>query len=535
MVRWKDIFVKDEEMEQEKIYAKQAGYKHLKALGQFFTPKAVAEFMCNWAGKNAKNMLDPAAGNSVFLCQMNRRYPQCQLRGYEIDTGILDFFGNPSGAEMILGDYLTLDWQEKYQAIVGNPPYNKFQAVDNRLDIFNKIYAETGIHYSGNSNLYALFLIKSIYQLAPQGRLAYIIPSEFLNSAYGTQLKKLLLRQGLLRCIINFRHNEEVFPGANTTCCIIFLQHENKKYVDFYNLSSIEELAQLDVDKGLGPHGIRVAYNNLKPEEKWRPYLHQETQRQLAHLVPIEKYCRIGRGIATGANDFFCLSRQQAEELKIDEKYLQPCLCRSRDVKGNIWQLRDWQTLADKQGKAYLLNIQGEPDGKVLKYLRQGQAQGLDKRYLLSKRHPWYSMEQKPVAPILISSAYRKEYKLLRNLARTANLTAFHGIFIRKDYEELTDIIFCYFLTATARELVNRNRKELGRGLEKLQPGDLQQAEMLDIEILGKQARSKILTIYDQIIKQEASQVNLVNELEEIFSPYYCTNLEKDVTINKDE
>ena len=58
---------------------------------------------------------------------------------------------------------------------------------------------------------------------------------------------------------------------------------------------------------------------------------------------------------------------------------------------------------------------------------------------------------------------------------------------------------------------------------------------MLDIEILGKQARSKILTIYDQIIKQEASQVNLVNELEKIFSPYYCTNLEKDVTINKDE
>ena len=231
-------------MEQEKIYAKQVGYKHLKALGQFFTPKAVAEFMCNWAGKNAKNMLDPAVGNSVFLCQMHRLYPQCQLKGYEIDTGILDFFGNPSGAEMILGDYLTLDWQGKYQAIVGNPPYNKFQAVDNRLDIFNKIYAETGIHYSGNSNLYALFLIKSIYQLAPQGRLAYIIPSEFLNSAYGTQLKELLLRQGLLRCIINFRYNEEVFPGANTTCCIILLQQTAKEYVDFYNLSSIEELAQ---------------------------------------------------------------------------------------------------------------------------------------------------------------------------------------------------------------------------------------------------------------------------------------------------
>ena len=73
MVRLKDIFVKDEEMEQEKIYAKQAGYKHLKALGQFFTPKAVAEFMCNWAGKNAKNMLDPAAWPSNFGQPVNKR------------------------------------------------------------------------------------------------------------------------------------------------------------------------------------------------------------------------------------------------------------------------------------------------------------------------------------------------------------------------------------------------------------------------------------------------------------------------------
>ena len=47
---------------------------------------------------------------------------------------------------------------------------------------------------------------------------------------------------------------------------------------------------------------------------------------------------------------------------------------------------------------------------------------------------------------------------------------------------------------------------------------------MLDIEILGEQDRSKILAIYDHIVKQEASQANLVNELEEIFSPYYCTN-----------
>ncbi len=522
-------------MEQEKIYAEQAGHKHLKALGQFFTPAPVAEFMCGWAGKNAKNMLDPAAGNSIFLQQMHRIFPQCQLKGYEIDGDILEFFGNPSGAEMVLGDYLTMDWQEQYEAIVGNPPYNRFQAVANRQEILNKIQEETGIRYGGNSNLYLLFLAKSIFQLAPQGKLAYLIPSEFLNSIYGTQLKAMLLEDRLLRCIVNFRYNEDIFPGANTTCCILLLDRAPKEEIAFFNLASMEELSAVDVDRGQGPHGVRVKYGQIGPEEKWRPYLHQEKQQRLAHLVPMEKYCRIGRGIATGANDFFCLSRQQAEELRIDAKYLRPCLCRSRDVKDCIWQLGDWQALAAGQGKAFILNVQGKPEGRVRAYIRQGQAEGLAKRYLLSKRQPWYSMEQKPAAPILISSAYRNEYKVLRNLAGTGNLTAFHGIFVHEAYREWTDIIFCYLLTDRARMLIDRNRKELGRGLAKLQPGDLQQAEMLDIEILGEQARERILAVYKQMVGQEAPQANLVKELEKIFYPYYCTNERKDVTMNKDE
>ena len=94
--------------------------EHRRALGQYFTPPAVAEFMASWACEGAQTMLDPAAGNSVFLRAARERYPGLVLTGYELDGGILGFFGNPAGAELRKEDYLRSGWEDTYDAIVCN-------------------------------------------------------------------------------------------------------------------------------------------------------------------------------------------------------------------------------------------------------------------------------------------------------------------------------------------------------------------------------------------------------------------------------
>ena len=148
--------------------------------------------MCAWACKDAHSMLDPAVGNSVFLKFARKYNAECKLTGYEIDSKILEYFGNPTNADIINADYLLNGWEEKYDAIVCNPPYNRFQAISNRSEILNAICLHTGVKYSGYTNLYILFLLKSIHQLSDRGRLAYIVPSEFMNSKYGTAIKELL-------------------------------------------------------------------------------------------------------------------------------------------------------------------------------------------------------------------------------------------------------------------------------------------------------------------------------------------------------
>lgn len=225
----------------------------------------------------------------------------------------MDYFGNPAGADIINDDYLLRDWEKKYDAIICNPPYSRFQAVENRNEVLKVIYEHTGEKYSGYTNLYTLFLLKSIYQLSDKGRLAYIIPSEFMNSKYGTAIKQLLINKKLLRAIINFKNDNEMFFNATTTCCLILLDHEEKEQVCFYNLQSVDDLTLNILEEG-NSRVSRVGYDQLTASEKWRLFINQEHIATFNNLVPVSHFCRVSRGIATGANDFFVLHAQERKQ-----------------------------------------------------------------------------------------------------------------------------------------------------------------------------------------------------------------------------
>ena len=504
-------------MKNETTYTKSVTSEHIKTFGQYFTKYEVADFICSWACKEAKTILDPAVGNSVFLKFAEKYNANCKLTGFEIDSEILDYFGNPTDADIIKDDYLLNDWNNKYDAIVCNPPYNRFQAISNRNEILNALYAHTGKKYSGYTNLYILFLLKSIYQLSNKGKLAYIIPSEFMNSKYGTAIKQLLIDQKLLRAIINFENDNEMFFNATTTCCIILIDHELKDQVCFYNLQSINELT-LDLLSDDNSCAIKINYDQLSASEKWLSLINRDNTDDYNNLVPISRFCSISRGIATGANDFFCFSKMKAQEKKIPNQCLKKCVCRSADIKTPFFTSRDFEKLAKTDKTVYLLDVTSNDYETIKEYIDAGQDAGVNKKYLLSCRTPWYSMEQKAVAPIWVSSAWRKGIKFVRNLAGTKSLTTFHSVFINPEFDNDVDVIFSYFLTPVAQTIIRKNRKELGNGLNKFQPNDLNSANMLDIRIITNKDRAEIIKIYNEMIKNY--RLGFVEKLNNIFLTY---------------
>ena len=109
-----------------------------------------------------------------------------------------------------------------------------------------KLKKKLGLKLNGFTNLYTLFLLKSVYQLNKNGRAAYIIPSEFLNSDYGKLVKSYLINNKLLRYIIVFDFEENVFDDALTTASILLFANDNEKSeVEFINVKSLDELQSL--------------------------------------------------------------------------------------------------------------------------------------------------------------------------------------------------------------------------------------------------------------------------------------------------
>lgn len=505
-------------MIKEKEYSILKGKDYLREYSQFFTDQRVVNFMVNWTCKGAQNVLDPAVGNNIFLKTSKKLFPKINVNGYEVDKTILDFFNNIAGYNIINEDYLSSEWTKKYDAIVCNPPYKKFQLIANREELLKNILINTNIHLSGYTNLYVYFFIKSIFQLSNKGRLSYIIPSEFLNSKYGNVVKDFLIAHKLIYAIFNIEDDRELFDGVTTTSCIILINKIKKNTIKFYNIKSVDELMDIDVDND-NTVPFTVKYSDIKSEDKWRDYLCNNKQTvKFKNLKYVSDFCRVARGIATGANDYFCLSKNKIESYKIPNECVEECICKSEDVHSMFFKRQDLCNLHNDNKFVHILNTKVDNVYKVLKYIKFGEILGVKDKYIPSHRKNWYSVEQKKSAPIWVSSAFRGKIKFVRNLVGAKNLTTFHSVFVNNNYTNDTNLIFSYFITPMAQKILCKNRKKMGNGLNKFQPNDLNNAQMLDISIISIDDKNKIENLYNKL--QLEYNWDLIMELETIFAKY---------------
>ena len=166
----------------------------------------------------------------------------------------------------------------------------------------------------------------------------------------------------------------------------------------------------------------------------------------------------------------------------------------------------------------YFCWIKSEPDLKLREYLKIGIMKGIDKKYLTSKRTPWYSMEQKKSAPILLSSAFRDNIKIIKNINLSKNLTTFHSLRLIPEFEKYEDIIFCYLLTDIGQSLLKENKKVMGGGLNKFQPNDYNSAKVLDLRILSKNDINQIRNLYKELSRNYDEEIIIT--CDKIFRKY---------------
>ena len=521
----------------EKHYSESIPLEHRKKFAQFFTPFRLASLMADWliGNQNLKTVLDPAFGLGVFSRALLNKKSELFVKGFDVDDNIYleakKIFGNTTKVDLHLEDYMFNDWNNKYDGIICNPPYFKFHDYDNKT-ILNEIENRLKIKLNGFTNLYTLFLLKSIYQLNQNGRLAYIIPSEFLNSDYGKLVKLALIKNKVLRHIIVFDFEENVFDDALTTACILLCSNDkNYQKVKFSTIKKFDELETLQIHiENYPANGINdstFTYNELDPEVKWRKYYQAQNGIRYKNLIPFSRVAKVVRGIATGANEYFTFSKSKAKQYGIDEKYLLPCICKAADVKDNFFTKEKFDSLVNADRQTYLLNLIGENDEKLLKYIELGEKTGVNKRYLTACRTPWYSLEKRQPSPIWVSVFNRGGIKFIRNEANISNLTTFHCVYPIQNslFDNVNiNILFAYLLTDVAREIFEDNRREYGNGLQKFEPNDLNKAMMINLSLLDKKTENEVIRIYNKYREtsiQQQPDESILKEINEIFKKKY--------------
>ena len=537
MIDFKDISQATDN-QVEKGYSKLISLEHRKKFAQFFTPFQLASLMADWllGNQNLKTVLEPAFGLGVFSRALLSKKSDLSIKGFDIDETILTeakaIFNNTTNFDLHLEDYMFNDWSNKYDGIICNPPYFKFHDYDNKT-ILNEIENRLKIKLNGFTNLYTLFLLKSVYQLNSNGRLAYIIPSEFLNSDYGKLVKSTLIKNKVLRHIVVFDFEENVFDDALTTACILLCSNDkNSQKVKFSTIKKIDDLELIKtyiLEYPLNSIDVSTfSINELEPELKWRKYYQEQKGIRYKNLIPFSSVAKVVRGIATGANEYFTFSKSKANHYGIDEKNLLPCICKAVDVKDNFFTTENFHSLVYSNKQAYLFNAIGSNDENVLKYIKLGEKSGIDKRYLTACRTPWYSLENRPPSPIWVSVFNRSGLKFIRNEANISNLTTFHCVYPIQNslFDNVNvDVLFAYLLTDVAREIFEDNRREYGNGLQKFEPNDLNKAMMLNLALLDKKTENKIIELYkkyrDTAINKSPDNSFLI-EISNIFKNKYC-------------
>lgn len=504
----------------ESNYSSKISLAHRKKFAQFFTPYPIALLMSKWilGNENVKTVLEPAFGLGVFSRALLSQNENLDIKGFEIDDVIFgeakQFFEENKNVEIQLQDYIFNDWENKYDGIICNPPYFKFHDYDNKV-ILKEIKEKLDYELNGFTNLYALFLLKSLSQLNQNGRAAYIIPSEFLNADYGKMVKSYLLKTGMLRHVIVIDFEENVFDDALTTACIILcandkneIEEENKKRkIQFSTITSIIDLEKIEDlirkypnYKKKEAHGL-YDLEELNPNIKWRSYYQTQNSERFKNLVPFALFGKVVRGIATGSNEYFTFTKKRAEELNISEENLLPCICKSTDVKNSFFTETDFEILKSNNRPVFLFHAKGSLTENINEYIKQGEEKLIHKKYLTSSRNPWYSLEKRPPSPIWVSVFNRNGLRFIRNEAQISNLTTFHCIYPTKNNSILdisVDLLFAYLLTNTAREIFEDNRREYGNGLQKFEPNDINKSKILNLNLLSEDSKNTILTLYQE-------------------------------------
>ena len=486
-----------------------------KSRGAFYTPAEITRFIAQWAVRSESDrVLEPSCGEADFLLAVGERQRDLgagllvgdNLRAIEIHGPSAERAERRIreagfSVDVRAANFFDVDAEPKFDAVVGNPPYIRYQdfSGDARRKALEAALRQ-GVRLSGLASSWAAFVVHAAEFLKPEGRLALVMPAELLTVKYAANVRRYLLQRfGSIRLVM---FEELVFPNVQEE--VVLLLAEGQGPAPNFEVYQARNLADLDtIDSA-----------------PWVPYTPNESDKWMWALLSsdaIGTYQKVVDapggfetlrawgttylGIVTGGNRYFSLSARDVRERGLPAKeVLQICPPGSRYLRGLTFTESAWRGLRDEGKRCFLFRPKdGSPSTAAQRYIDAGETTSVDQGYKCSNRSPWWRVPLVNVPDLLLTYMDRDRPRLITNRAGEHILNSLYGVSLSKGRKrigmDLLPVASLNSLTVLGAELVGR---AYGGGLLKLEPREADRLPMPSKDLL-ESAADKLRGVRPQV------------------------------------
>lgn len=199
-----------------------------RGLGQVMTPHDLA-MRAFELSRNRGRTLDPSSGTGVFLDLL------LEAKGVELDPTIVE---ERHRDRTRCCDFFDVDVDEKYDTIIGNPPYVTTRSVARGRPIEHAMRQLPQLHssvLSTSANLYLRFIEKAIRHLGTGGELVFIVPREFFTASSAVPLVNMMRALGAFTHVLF-----DVSPTWDAAVDTCVFRWEAGRQIDVVNVDGCE-------------------------------------------------------------------------------------------------------------------------------------------------------------------------------------------------------------------------------------------------------------------------------------------------------
>lgn len=474
----------------EKMYS----IEYRRRQGQFATPYELAEeivrYGINLLQEKDISFIEPALGTGPFcsaIQSISRLGNNRVLRivGIEKDSLIAKKAEELwDEVEVINDDFLSVQPMGAFNLMICNPPYVRHHYLQSeyKKKIAWIIQADTGLGISGLAGLYCHFMMHSVKWLSNGAIAGWLVPSEFMDVNYGKSVKEFLLNKVHLLAIHRYDPQECKFNDALVSSCLVWFKNEEIKEDYSVKFSFGGSLTHPDRES-------TYLKSELICDSKWTKYpLTEERVEKKNSSVKLGDYFTVKRGLATGDNDFFIMTKEEIEKKGFSFSYFKPILPSPRYLPIDEIE-KDDQGYPRLETQYFLLDCNMEEEEikanapELWDYL-EGGVETTAKKYLCKSRKKWYFQEKREVAPILCSymgrsSKNKSPFRFILNhseaIATNSYLMLYPKDELQKEISRNPDVLCSIWniLKDIENDDIESEGRVYGGGLRKIEPREL--------------------------------------------------------------